>query len=91
MWIFVHRTVYYRAVRRRYGTQEAASEGSDRHPPAGRRLLDPRSAGDDPVTGRQLMLSGSAETKDAAVLIRDQLRAQLRDKSRRRPTRATGR
>jgi hypothetical protein len=36
------------------------------------------SAGYDPVTGRQLMLSGSADT-DAAVLVRDRLRAQVRD------------
>jgi hypothetical protein len=33
--IFVHRTVHYRAVRCRDGTQEAGSEGPDRHPPAG--------------------------------------------------------
>ncbi|MBV9727889.1 MAG: hypothetical protein JO309_00440 [Pseudonocardiales bacterium] len=37
------------------------------------------SAGYDPVTGRQLMLSGSADTKDAAIVIRDQLRQQVRD------------
>ena len=37
------------------------------------------SAGYDPVTGRQLMLSDSADTEDAAVLVRDQLRAQVRD------------
>jgi integrase len=37
------------------------------------------SAGYDPVTGRQLMLSGSAETEDAAVLVRDRLRGQVRD------------
>jgi integrase len=37
------------------------------------------SAGYDPVTGRQLMLSDSAETEDAAVLIRDRLREQVRD------------
>jgi hypothetical protein len=35
------------------------------------------SAGYDPVTGRQLMLSGSADTEDAAVLVRDWLRAQV--------------
>jgi hypothetical protein len=29
------------------------------------------SAGYNPVTGRQLMLSGSADTEDAAILIRD--------------------
>jgi integrase len=37
------------------------------------------SAGYDPVTGRQLMLSDSADTEDAAVLIRDRLREQVRD------------
>ncbi|MGH3924658.1 MAG: tyrosine-type recombinase/integrase [Pseudonocardiaceae bacterium] len=37
------------------------------------------SAGYDPVTGRQLMLSDSADTEDAAVLVRDRLRAQVRD------------
>jgi integrase len=37
------------------------------------------SAGYDPVTGRQLMLSGSADTEDAAVLVRDRLRAQVWD------------
>ncbi|MDQ3763525.1 MAG: site-specific integrase [Actinomycetota bacterium] len=37
------------------------------------------SAGLDPVTGRQLMLSGSANTEDAAILIRDRLRQQVRD------------
>ncbi|MGH3887816.1 MAG: hypothetical protein ACRDSZ_14840 [Pseudonocardiaceae bacterium] len=31
------------------------------------------------MTGRQLMLSGSADTEDAAVLVRDQLRQQVRD------------
>ncbi|MGH3884052.1 MAG: hypothetical protein ACRDRC_11720, partial [Pseudonocardiaceae bacterium] len=37
------------------------------------------SAGYDPVTGRQLMLSGSADTEDAAIVIRDRLRQQVRD------------
>ena len=37
------------------------------------------SAGLDPVTGRQLMLSGSADTEDAAIVIRDRLRQQVRD------------
>jgi integrase len=37
------------------------------------------SAGYDPVTGRQLMLSGSADTEEAAVLVRDRLREQVRD------------
>ena len=37
------------------------------------------SGGYDPVTGRQLMLSGSADTEDAAVLARDRLRGQVRD------------
>ena len=32
------------------------------------------SAGYDPVTGRQLVLSGSADTEDAAIVIRDRLR-----------------
>ena len=36
-------------------------------------------AGYDPVTGRQLMLSGSADTEEAAIVIRDQLRQQMRD------------
>lgn len=38
------------------------------------------SAGYDPVTGRQLMLSGSADSEDAAIVVRDQLRQQVRDK-----------
>lgn len=37
------------------------------------------SAGLDPVTGRQLMLSGSADTEHAAIMIRDRLRQQVRD------------
>jgi integrase len=37
------------------------------------------SAGYDPVTDRQLTLSGSADTEDAAIVIRDQLRQQVRD------------
>jgi integrase len=37
------------------------------------------SAGYDPVTGRQLMVSDSADTEDATVLVRDQLRQQVRD------------
>jgi integrase len=37
------------------------------------------SAGYDPVTGRQLFLSGSADTEDAAIVIRDRLRAQVRE------------
>lgn len=37
------------------------------------------SAGYDPVTGRQLMLSGSADSEDAAIVVRDQLRQQVRD------------
>src|SRR3981081_4493976 len=37
------------------------------------------SSGYDPITGRQLMLSDSADTEDAAVLIRDRLREQVRD------------
>jgi hypothetical protein len=37
------------------------------------------SAGLDPVTGRQLMLSGSADTEDATIVIRDRLRQQVRD------------
>jgi hypothetical protein len=37
------------------------------------------SAGYDAVTGRQLMLSGSADTEEAAIVIRDQLRQQVRD------------
>ncbi|MGH3718596.1 MAG: hypothetical protein ACRDRI_07085 [Pseudonocardiaceae bacterium] len=41
------------------------------------------SAGYDPVTGRQLMLSGSADTEDAAVLVRDRLREQVRTTPRR--------
>ncbi len=31
------------------------------------------------MTGRPLMLSGSADTEDAAVLVCDQLRGQVRD------------
>ncbi|MGH3480185.1 MAG: hypothetical protein ACRDQD_25530 [Nocardioidaceae bacterium] len=37
------------------------------------------SAGYDPVTGRQLMLSGSADSEEAAIVIRDPLRQQVRD------------
>ena len=37
------------------------------------------SAGYDPVTGRQLMVSGSADTDEAAIVIRDELRQQVRD------------
>lgn len=37
------------------------------------------SGGMDPLTGRQLMLSGSADTEDAAIALRDQLRGQVRD------------
>jgi hypothetical protein len=37
------------------------------------------SAGLDPVTGRQLVLSGSADTEDAAIVIRHRLRQQVRD------------
>jgi integrase len=32
------------------------------------------AGGYDPVTGRQLFLSGSADTEDAALVLRDQLR-----------------
>jgi len=31
------------------------------------------------VTGRQLVLSGSADTEDTAIVIRDRLRQQMRD------------
>ncbi|MGH4007636.1 MAG: hypothetical protein ACRDTH_05625 [Pseudonocardiaceae bacterium] len=31
------------------------------------------------MTGRQLMFSGSADTEDAAIVLRDRLRAQVRD------------
>jgi integrase len=37
------------------------------------------SAGYDPVSGRQLILSGAADTEDTAIVIRDQLRQQVRD------------
>ena len=37
------------------------------------------SAGYDPVMGRQLFLSGSADTEDAAIGIRDRLRAPVRE------------
>jgi integrase len=37
------------------------------------------SGGYDPVTGRQLFLTGSADTEDAAIVLRDQLRGQVRD------------
>ncbi len=37
------------------------------------------SGGYDPVTGRQLFLSGSADTEDAAIVLRDQLRRQVQD------------
>ena len=43
-------------------------------------------AGYDPVTGRQLMLSGSADTEEAAIVIRDQLRQQVRDNTAARRT-----
>jgi integrase len=37
------------------------------------------SGGYAPVTGRQLFLAGSADTEDAAIVLRDGLRAQVRD------------
>jgi integrase len=37
------------------------------------------SAGCDPVTGRQLVLTGSAATEDEAIVLRDRFRAQVRD------------
>ncbi|MGB6163007.1 MAG: hypothetical protein WCF33_07040 [Pseudonocardiaceae bacterium] len=37
------------------------------------------SARYDPVTARQLFLTGSADTEDAATVLRDGLRAQVRD------------
>ncbi|MGH3999880.1 MAG: site-specific integrase [Pseudonocardiaceae bacterium] len=37
------------------------------------------SGGYDPVTGRQLFLTGSADTEDAAIVLRDQLRQQVQD------------
>jgi integrase len=37
------------------------------------------SGGYDPVTGRRLFLSGSADTEDAAVVLRDGLRRQVQD------------
>ncbi|HEX5346361.1 MAG TPA: hypothetical protein VFW64_04560 [Pseudonocardiaceae bacterium] len=37
------------------------------------------SGGIDPVTGRQLFLSGSADTEDAAIVLRDGLRRQVQE------------
>ncbi|HEY3690779.1 MAG TPA: hypothetical protein VGL46_10790 [Pseudonocardiaceae bacterium] len=37
------------------------------------------SGGYDPVTGRQLFHSGSADTEDAAIVFRDRLRQQVQD------------
>ncbi|MGH3778871.1 MAG: hypothetical protein ACRDRR_24580 [Pseudonocardiaceae bacterium] len=37
------------------------------------------SGGYDPVTGRQLFLTGSADTEDAAIVLRDRLRQQVQD------------
>jgi integrase len=37
------------------------------------------SAGYDPVTGRQLFLSGSADTEGVAIVIRDRLRTQAQE------------
>src|SRR5918997_1583147 len=37
------------------------------------------SGGYDPVTGRQLFLTGSADTVDAAIVLRDRLRRQVQD------------
>jgi integrase len=37
------------------------------------------SGGYDPVTGRQLFLSGSADTEDAAIVLRDGLRRQVQE------------
>jgi integrase len=37
------------------------------------------SGGYDPVTGRQLFLTGSADTEDAAIVLRDRLRQQMKD------------
>lgn len=37
------------------------------------------SGGYDPVTGRLLFLPGSADTEDAAIVLRDRLRQQVKD------------
>ncbi len=37
------------------------------------------SGGYDPVTGRQFFLTGSADTEDAAIVLRDRLRQQVQD------------
>ena len=37
------------------------------------------SGGYDPVTGRQLFLTGSADIEDAAIVLRDRLRQQVQD------------
>jgi integrase len=37
------------------------------------------SGGYDPVTGRQFFLSGSADTEDAAIALRDGLRRQVQE------------
>src|SRR5918997_4062168 len=37
------------------------------------------SGGYDPVTGRQLFLTGSADIVDAAIVLRDRLRQQVQD------------
>jgi integrase len=37
------------------------------------------SGGYDPVTGRQLFLTGSADTEEAAIMLRDRLRQQVHD------------
>jgi hypothetical protein len=39
----------------------------------------PSGGGYDPVTGHQLFLSGSADTEDATVVLRDQLREQIQN------------
>lgn len=37
--------------------------------------------GTDPVTGKQVMLTGSADSQDAAVELRDKFRTQVRERT----------
>lgn len=64
---------------RPHDSTEAGSEGPDGHPAAGQHLPGSGLRRVRPGEGRQLFLTGSADTEDAAIVMRDQLRAQVRD------------
>ena len=64
---------------RPHGSTEASFEGPDGHPAAGSTYQVRISGGYDPVTGRQLFLTGSADIEDATIVLRDRLRQQVQD------------